>query len=352
MDKLKVAILYQSKPPPKIDGVVKPMKEGGYSDSGADIALAIQQNNIQLITPVDAPKIKNDFDWVFPDSKDGIKWAIKKGANLFWLNTVLYAQHPILKFKDKNLLIVGQKPQKVEIFDDKFYTNNLLKEKGLPIPLSYLLSSDEYLENDIKFPIVIKPVRGRGSQGVLVIQNEVALKKGIVNLIAAKKYGNKAIVEEFLPGKEITISIMPPGDYTFDKKNRRKNNHWSLPAVERFNHLDGIAPYNGIVAVVNNSSIVSDNELKSTAIKEISQKCELAAKVIDAHAPIRIDCRKNKEGKYQIFDLNMKPNMTGASREHRKDQDSLTMIAAKGIGWSYQALILNILSQYWKLATA
>ena len=351
MDKLKVAILYQSKPPPKIDGIVKPMKEGGYSDSGADIALAIQQNNIQLITPVDAPKIKNDFDWVFPDSKEGIKRAIKKGANLFWLNTVLYAKHPILKFKDKNLLIVGQKPQKVEIFDDKFYTNNLLKEKGLPIPLSYLLSSDKHT-CEIKFPAVIKPVRGRGSQGVLVTQNEVALKKGIVNLIATKKYGNKVIVEEFLPGKEITISIMPPGDYIFDKRNVKKNNHWSLPAVERSNHIDGIAPYNGIVAVVNNSSIVPANDLKSKEIEEISQKCELAAKIIDSQAPIRIDCRKSKDGNYQIFDLNMKPNMTGVSRKHRKDQDSLTMIAAKGIGWSYQELILNILSQYWKLATA
>lgn len=345
MNKLKVAILYQSTLPPEIDGVVKPMKEGGYSDSGADIALAIQQNEIQLITPVDSPKSKNDYDWVFPDSEEGIKSAIKKGTNLFWLNTVLYAKHSILKFKDKNLLIVGQKPQKVEIFDDKFYTNNLLKEEGLPIPLSYLLSSGEHPKN-IKFPVVIKPVRGRGSQGVLVIQNKAALKRGATNLIATKKYGNKIIVEEFLSGKEITITVMPPGNYNFKNKVVKKTDHWSLPPVERFNHIDGIAPYNGIVAVVNNSRIIFDNELNSKEIKEISQKCELAAKIIDAQAPIRIDCRKNKVGEYQIFDLNMKPNMTGTSRKHRKDQDSLTMIAAKGIGWNYQELILNILLQH------
>jgi hypothetical protein len=350
MIELKVAILYQSKPPPEIDGIVKPMKEGGYSDSGADIALAIQQNDIQLITPVDAPKSKNDFDWVFPDSEDGIKRAIKKGANLFWLNTVLYAEHPILKFKDKNLLIVGQKPQKVEIFDDKFYTNNFLREKNLPIAPSYLLSTEEN-PKDIKFPVVIKPVRGRGSQGVLIVQNEAALKKGVINLISSKKYGNKIIVEEFLPGKEITITVMPPGNYIFEKNLVKKTHHWSLTPVERFNHIDGIVPYNGIVAVVNNSRIISGNELISKEIKEISLKCELAAAIIDAQAPIRIDCRKNKDNKYQIFDLNMKPNMTGTSRKHRKDQDSLTMIAAKGIGWNYKELILNILSQYWRLTT-
>ncbi len=349
MYKLKVAILYQSKLPPTIDGIVKPMKEGGYSDSGADIALVIQQSDIQLITPVNSPKTENDYDWVFPDSEDGIKTAIEKGANLFWLNTVLYAEHPILKFKDKDLFIVGQNPQKVEIFDDKFFTNNLLREKLLPIPSSSLLSIGEFGKDNIKYPIVIKPVRGRGSQGVLVVQNEKELKNGIINLISSNKYGNKVIVEEFLPGKEITITIMPPGPYSIKNKIVKKTHHWSLPPVERFNHIDGIAPYNGIVAVVNNSKIISNDELNSKEIKEISQKCELAAKIIGAQAPIRIDCRENRNNQYQIFDLNMKPNMTGASRKHRKDQDSLTMISAKGIGWSYKDLILNILSQHWEI---
>jgi len=349
MNKFKVAILYQSKLPPQIDGIIKPLKEGGYSDSGADIAVAILQNNNRIITPVDSPRMKKDLDWVFPDSETGIKKAVVKGANLIWLNTVLYDKHPILKFKDNNILIVGQKPKHVEVFDNKFYTNNLLRDKHLPVPFSYILSQDHSKRNKFNYPLVIKPIRGRGSQGVLVAHNEKDLKNGISKLISSKIYGNKAMIEEFLPGKEITITVMPPGNYIIKKKNVRKNNHWSLPAVERFNHIDDIAPYNGVVAVINNSKIVSDNELKSDEIKEISRKCEIAANLIDAKAPIRIDCRKNLNNYYQIFDLNLKPNMTGSSRTHRKDQDSLTMIAASGIGWSYQDLISNILAQHWKL---
>lgn len=349
MNQFKVAILYQSKSPPEVDGIIKPMKESGYSDSGADIAFALQLKNIGLITPVSFPNIQKDYDWVFPDSENGIKNAIEKGANLLWLNTVLYSNHPVLKFIDKNILIVGQKPNSVEIFDDKFYTNALLKEKLLPIASSYLLTSDEKKIIPLEFPLVVKPVRGRGSQGVVIVKNEKALKQSIKNLITSKKYGTKVIVEEYLPGKEITITIMPPGNYTINNRNHKKNDYWVLPPVERFNHIDGIAPYNRIVAVINNSRIISNNELKSKEIKEITNNCELAAKVIGAKAPIRIDCRKNKNNEYLIFDLNMKPNMTGASRPHRKNQDSLTMIAAKGIGWTYSDLILNILSQNWKL---
>ena len=349
MNNLKVALLYQSKLPPQIDGIIKPLKEGGYSESGADIAVAILQNNIQIITPVDSPGIKKDLDWVFPDSEVGIKKAIAKGANLFWLNTVLYTKHPILKFIDKGVLIVGQKLQHVEVFDNKFYTNNLLRENHLPVPFSYILSQDQHINNSFNFPLVIKPIRGRGSQGVLVVHNEKDLKNGISKLISSKIYGDKIMVEEFLPGKEITITVMPPGNYVIRKENVRKNNHWSFPAVERFNHIDDIAPYNGVVAVINNSKIVSDHELESDEIIEISRKCELAANIIDAKAPIRIDCRKNANNNYQIFDLNLKPNMTGSSRAHRKDQDSLTMIAASAIEWTYKDLILNILAQHWKL---
>ncbi|WP_244614437.1 hypothetical protein [Elizabethkingia argenteiflava] len=53
-------------------------------------------------------------------------------------------------------------------------------------------------------------------------------------------------------------------------------------------------------------------------------------------------------GEYLLFDLNMKPNMTGASRPHRQDQDSLTALAARKIGWNFDDLIINMLSQHSK----
>lgn len=349
MKQLKVAILHQSKIPPSIDGIVKPLKKGGYSDSGADIALALKANNIKLITPIKTPIIENDFDWVFPDSIEGIESAISLGANVFWLNTVLYTAHPILKFNEKNCLIVGQDPKIVERFDDKFYTNNLLKENSLPIPKSYLISKFNIENIELEFPFVLKPIRGRGSQGVRVVNNKEEYYLGVNDLIDSKIYGNKIMAEEFLSGLEITITIMPPGKYIINGNVKKKINHWALPAVERFNHKNNIAPYNGIVAVVNNSRILSAEVLGSTEIKNISQKCEFAANIVGAKAPIRIDCRKNKLGQYHIFDLNLKPNMTGASRSHRHNQDSLTMIAAKGIGWDYRDLIWNILNQKWKL---
>lgn len=46
-DIVKLAILYQSTIPPSIMGIFKPMKPGGYSDSGADIAFNLSQTSSQ-----------------------------------------------------------------------------------------------------------------------------------------------------------------------------------------------------------------------------------------------------------------------------------------------------------------
>ena len=121
-----------------------------------------------------------------------------------------------------------------------------------------------------------------------------------------------------------------------------------MPAVKRFNHDNGIAPYNGVVAVMENSSVLENSELISETILETYRNCETAAELLNIKAPIRIDCRSDEKGKYFLFDLNMKPNMTGPSRPQRKNQDSLTLLASRKIGWDYIGLLKNILNQRWK----
>lgn len=69
----RVAVLYQHAPPPQVDGIVKPMKPGGYSDSGADIAFALSSQpcraaGVHVVTPAAAagrtPVPEVDLDWV------------------------------------------------------------------------------------------------------------------------------------------------------------------------------------------------------------------------------------------------------------------------------------------------
>lgn len=360
----RLAVLYQAIEPPLIDGVRKPMKPGGYSDSGADIACILREAGVAVVTPAAQPDPAQDFDWVFPDTSDGIAGALAAGATLLWANTVLFAGHPLEDLRDRDLRIVGQQPAAVHEFDDKGHTNRMLAAHDLPVAPAFLLALEEVAAlsaetlaaRGFALPCVIKPIRGRGSEGVTLVSSLEELKAKAAALLGATvvvdgaswpKYGTACMVEPYLPGQEITVTVMPPGRYRIRGENRDIPACWCLPPVARFNHQDGIAPYNGIVAVTGNSRLLEPAEEADPRIHEMLAACARAGDLVGARAPIRVDCRADGDGRFLLFDLNMKPNMTGAGRPGREDQDSLTAIAARAIGWSYLDLLQAMAAQAW-----
>ncbi|KAM5350399.1 hypothetical protein ACJ41O_006904 [Fusarium nematophilum] len=337
----RVAVLYQALDPPVIDGTKKPKKPGGYRDSGADIAYNLgQSRNVQVLCPTANPDPAKDADWCFPDTEDGILSAIDQGATHLWANTILFASHPLQTSRrigrhETDVKIVGQGPLVVEKYDDKNYVNNLLRKEGVfTMPRSWTIRPDQETAPDFEaypFPVVAKPARGRGSYGVKVCRDASQLKTHIGAL--SKEGLNVIMVEEYLSGEEATVTVMPPnGD----------EGYWALPVVSRFNHQDGIAPYNGTVAVTSNSRPVVGSS--DHAYLKVRVQCQMVAEFLGVTAPIRIDVRRFGAGsEFALFDVNMKPNMTGPGRPGRDDQASLTLMAAAALGWDYPELLRQIL---------
>lgn len=320
------------------------MKESGYRDSGADIMFNLRESGMSVVTPIENPSPLNDDDWVFSDDRTGIEEALQKGANTFWLNTVLFTGHPITEYLDR-YQIVGQEPSMVTIFDDKLKTNQRLFKIGLPfvLPIEVSVAMASRLP---EYPIVLKPIRGRGSQGVKVIRDHDELQIHTRYLLEQKIYGTRFMAEAFLPGREYTVTVMPPGVYEIAGQKKEITGHWCLPLVTRYNHQEGIAPYSGIVAVSANSHAI-DPAGYTESQKEMLAACALTGAELKAKAPIRIDGREDQKGTIRLFDVNLKPNMTGPGRPGRSDQESLTAIAAAKLGWNYKELLLNILNNAW-----
>ena len=113
-----------------------------------------------------------------------------------------------------------------------------------------------------------------------------------------------------------------------------------------------MAPYNGDVPVTTNSVAIGTERLRDPAIMAMIDGCVLAAGLVDARQSIRIDCRADRHGVFKLFDLNMKPNMTGPGRPGREDQDCLSAIAARADGWSYVDLLQAMLAAKWRRASA
>lgn len=283
----------------------------GYQDSGADIAYVLQEKGFRVITPSTSPDPYDDEGWCFPDSESGILAAVRQGATHLWTNTILFSSHPLqtssaLREYGPHLRIVGPHPGMVDRFDDKAYLNDKLRERGgFTFPRSWLVkASDDIdclvdsLDREKQFPIVGKPVRGRGSHQVKVCHDAANLRSHITTILQESPV---IMLEEFLSGEEVTITVMPPSDNC--------PRYWSLPPVTRFNPDGEIAPYNGSVAVMRNSQVVTEEDMmQDHSYSAVQRQCERVAELIQTASPIRIDARRFSEGSpFALFDINMKP---------------------------------------------
>lgn len=284
----------------------------GYRDSGADIAYSLQlQSDIDVLTATPSPSPNDEDGWCFPDTEEGIMLALEKGATHLWANTVLFTSHPLQsssligKYQDL-ARVFGQPPTMVEKYDDKEFVNNLLRSKGgFTMPKSWSLSKSEDVKSRLRalnlpFPVVVKPIRGRGSYGVRMCTSEGEVTEQIKTLFEDSL---AIMIEEYLAGEEITITVMPPSEET--------PRYWAMPIVKRFNHADGIAPYSGVIAVTSNSTVIpSGDYAKCPSYHKVTRQCEEVAKLLRVTAPIRIDARRftnDQNSDFALFDVNMKP---------------------------------------------
>jgi hypothetical protein len=294
-----------------------------------------------------------------PDTVEGILSAGAAGVSVLWANTILFEGYP-LETAMVDFDIVGQLPAVMQEFDDKFETNLLLAEAGLPVARSFLLSAtakenacaladveDACITRGMSFPMIVKPVRGRGSQVLTLVESLYALRGAATALIAAATFGDMLMVKEFLAGDEMTVTLMPSASPRPD--GSRAQTHWAMPPVYRFDQCGGVAPYNGDVQVTANSIAITPERLLDPGIVAMIDSCVSAAALVDARTTIRIDCRADRDGTSRLFDLNMKLNMTGPGRPGREDQDCLSAIAARANGWSYVDLLQAMLAVKWRL---
>ncbi|KAK8169756.1 hypothetical protein IWX90DRAFT_430743 [Phyllosticta citrichinensis] len=347
--KPRLAVLYQALDPPVLNGVQKPKKPNGYVDSCADIAYTVSRSGgFAVATPAATPDPAKDVDWSFGDDEAGILDAVRAGATHLWANTVLFKEHPLqtsaaLDAHQDDVRVVGQPPLLAETYDDKALVNHILKEqRRFTIPVSCLANAGDDLaavlerEKMSGRPVIAKPVRGRGSHGVKLCQSLDELARHVQSLW---KESPSVILEEYLAGQEATVTVMPP--------SAERPTYWAMPIVTRFNHVAGIAPYSGVVAVTANSrTLTEEEEAADPTYKQASRECAGVAELLKTKAPIRIDVRRFSDepgSTFALFDINMKPNMTGPGRPGREDQASLCALAASGLGWDYAKLLQEIL---------
>jgi hypothetical protein len=164
-------------------------------------------------------------------------------------------------------------------YDDKELTDNMLRETGrFTLPKYWAIANNNELESllaskSLPLPIVAKPIHGgegAGGYGVKECQTYSSLSAHSQELFDE---GAVVMLEQFLTGEEVTITVMPP--------TPSRAHYWALPLVTRFNHKDGIAPFSGNVAVTANSrALAKSEEDADPAYSKIARECEGVAEFL------------------------------------------------------------------------
>jgi D-alanine-D-alanine ligase len=232
----------------------------------------------------------------------------------------------------------GSGPLTLALTLDKARTKEILKYHKIPTPKFQVFSdSKERLNKNMKFPLIVKPLREGSSKGIkdnALVNNEKELRNRIQESIRA--YDQPAIVEEFIACREFTVGIM-------GNENPRL-----LPIVEiKFDNLPGhINKFDSYEAKwiydnpeSNHDPLICPAKLTKKLEQKIKKACLDAYKVLNCRDWCRIDLRV-RNGIPYILELNALPGVIPDPKENSRFPR-----AAFTSGMSYSDIINGVLNE-------
>jgi len=325
---LKVGLTYNLKKTPKNNELNDNYIEFDDEDTINAIKNALIKNGHEVI-PIEAD---NNIFKKIKDTSPDIVFNIAEGIKGESRESHVPALLELLEIP-----YTGSGPLTLAIALNKAITNDILKYHNINTPRYQIFKKhNEKLSHLLTFPLIVKPIQEGSSKGIKnesLVKNEKDLMFQIKRVIDF--YNQFAIVEEYIDGKEFTVSILgndPP---------------IILPLVEiDFNQL----PVSANKIYSYEAKWIWDTpekpiemfkcpaELDMHTQKNISNIALKVFNILGCKDICRIDGRLNKKGQFYVLDVNPLPGFIPDPKAHSCFPESA--IAAN---YTYDELINTIL---------
>lgn len=235
-----------------------------------------------------------------------------------------------------NIPYTGSDPLTLGICLDKSRAKEILSYYGIRNPKFWVVEGDGDFRSGITFPAIVKPLYEGSSKGIKDNSVVISLDQLKFKVAEIKKlYGQPAIVEKFLSGREFTIGVL--GNYPeLEILPIVEIDHSQLPS--------GAKPIYSYEAKwvwdtpdkpleIFKCPAEISCELKEKIEKIIRQTCRLL-KVRDW---ARIDLRLDENGEPNILEINPLPGILP-----NPEDNSCLPKAARAAGYTYDQLINRV----------
>ncbi|MCK5052457.1 MAG: D-alanine--D-alanine ligase [Candidatus Cloacimonetes bacterium] len=218
----------------------------------------------------------------------------------------------------ENIPFTGSAQRASAISMDKYISGILANYVEIKLPKRRLIYKGfeydyESIIKNVGFPMVIKPNDSGSSVGISIINKESGLEESLKH---AFKYSGKAIIEQFIDGRELTVTIL--GNEALPVVEIIPNNGW-------YNYKNKYTKGKTIYEVPAKLNIYEATTIQRQALDVFNLfGCEIYG---------RVDFRYDGKDFY-FLEVNTLPGMT---------QLSLTPMAAKEAGISFKELLFKII---------
>jgi len=208
---------------------------------------------------------------------------------------------------------------------NKIMSKKILIYENIPTPEYIELNSASgedlkkmvsVIEKKFDYPIIVKPNSEGSTIGVNIVQKKDQLKYAVEEAI---KYDNKILVEEYIKGRELTVSIIGREPV-------------ALPIIE-IKPKSGFYDYKSKYTK-NMTQYIVPAELDKKVANRVSEMALKCHRVLECSGISRVDFILDDTGNAYVFELNTMPGMTATS---------LVPKAAKAAGIDFALLVEIIL---------
>lgn len=222
----------------------------------------------------------------------------------------------------RGLKYTGSKVLASALAMDKALSKTIFKEAGVNTAKWMVVTNQnkidkklsERIVSDIGLPCVVKSNDQGSTVGLTIVEEESKIEEAMQQ---ALKFSDKALVEKYIPGREITVAVL--GKET-------------LPVLEII-PKDGFYDYERKYTPGMSEYIVPAN-IPEDVFKSIQEQALIAFNSLQCESYGRVDFRLNEKNESFCLEVNTLPGMTSTS---------LVPKMAKAVGISFEELIEKII---------
>ena len=211
----------------------------------------------------------------------------------------------------------GSPPLTLGLCQNKGRVKDILHSQGIPTPSYTIFDRPVRQVKKGSFPVIVKPIHEDGSLGISkgsVVFDEVHLKKQVRYVI--EKYGQPALVEEFVDGRELNVSVVEINGKV-DVLPISEIDYSEFPAgVPRICGYE--AKWIPESVEYQKSKPVCPAPLEAEMKKRVEETAIRVFKLFECRDYARVDFRVDQDGRIYVIEVNPNPDISpqsGMSRE-------------------------------------